>query len=125
LASLFAFGTLASGLCCVSILDPGGPLEPMWRLNPRARQAFSQMGNWAALLLGIVCLACAASAFGFFKGKRWGYGLGITLLIVNLAGDIANYAFGIEPRALAGLPPVLSPGCLSWHCCSGICPRNE
>lgn len=106
LAGLFAFGTLASGLSLVSLLNPGGPLEPMWRLNPRAHEAFSHMGIWAPLLLGIVCLACAASAYGFFRGRRWGFRLGVTLLLVNLTGDLINAALGIEPRAVIGLPVV-------------------
>ncbi len=78
----------------------------MWRLNPRAHEAFSHMGIWAPLLLGIVCLACAASAYGFFRGRRWGFRLGVTLLLVNLTGDLINAALGIEPRAVIGLPVV-------------------
>src|SRR6185295_19556079 len=106
LAGLFAFGTLASGLSVVSLLNPGGPLEPVWRLNPRAHEAFSRMGGWAPLLLGAVCLACAASAYGFFRGRRWGFRLGVTLLLVNLTGDLINAALGIEPRAVVGVPIV-------------------
>jgi hypothetical protein len=112
LAGLFAFGTLASGLSVVSLLNPGGSLEPMWRLNPRAHEAFSHMGIWAPLLLGSVCLACAASAYGFFTGRRWGYRLGVTLLLVNLAGDLVNGALGIEPRAVIGVPIV---ALLLWY----------
>ena len=81
-------------------------LEPMWRLNPRAHDAFAGIGTWAPLLLGTVCLACAASAYGFFTGQAWGYWLGITLLVVNLTGDLVNAALGIEPRAVFGLPVV-------------------
>jgi hypothetical protein len=106
LACLFTFGTLASGLSVVSLLNPVGPLEPMWRLNPRAHEAFSRMGIWAPLLLGIVCVACTASAYGFFTGRRWGYRLGVTLLLVNLAGDLVNAALGIELRAVIGGPIV-------------------
>jgi hypothetical protein len=32
--------------------------------------------------------------------------LGITLLVINLAGDLVNAALGIEPRAVFGLPVV-------------------
>jgi hypothetical protein len=113
LSALFAFGTLASGLSAVSLLFPGGPLEPMWRLNPRAREAFTRMDQpWAPLLLGVVCVACAASAYGFFKRKRWGYRLGIALLLVNLTADLVNAILGIEPRAVLGVPVV---GLLLWY----------
>ncbi len=112
LSVFFAFGTLASGLSAVSLLTPGGPLEPVWRLNPRAHDALAGMGTWAPLLLGAVCLACAAAAYGFFTGRLWGYRLGITLLVVNLAGDLINAGLGIEPRAVVGLPIV---GLLLWY----------
>lgn len=112
LAYLFAFGVLASGLSAVSLLDAGGPLEPMWRLNPRGHEVFSKMGVWAPLLLGVVCLACAASAYGFFKGTRWGFRLGVALLVVNLTGDLINAALGIEPRAAIGVPIV---ALLLWY----------
>jgi hypothetical protein len=112
LSAFFAFGTLASGLSTVSLLTPGGVLEPIWRLNPRAHEAFAGMGTWAPFLLGTVCLACAASAYGFFAGKLWGYWLGITLLVVNLTGDLINAALGIEPRAVVGVPVV---ALLLWY----------
>jgi hypothetical protein len=112
LSALFAFGALASGLSAVSLLTPGGPLEPIWRLKPRAHEAFAGAGTWAPLLLGAVCLACAAAAYGFFTGRLWGYRLGITLLVVNLAGDLINAGLGIEPRAVVGLPVV---ALLLWY----------
>jgi len=106
LGCLFALGTLVSGLSMISLLTPGGALEPMWRLNPRARESFTRMGAWAPLLLGVVSLACAASAYGFVAGKRWGYRLAAGGLLVNLAGDVINAALGIEPRAWVGVPIV-------------------
>ena len=74
------------------------------------------MGTWAPLLLSVVSLACASSAYGFFTGKRWGYRLGITLLLINLAGDFVNAALGVEPRALVGVPVV---ALLLWYLLSG------
>jgi hypothetical protein len=86
---------------------PLGGFAPIrWRLNPRARESFSRMGTWAPLLLGVVCLACLACAYGFFAGKRWGYQLGVGGLLLNLAGDVVNSALGIEPRAVVGVPVV-------------------
>lgn len=112
LACLFALGTLTSGLSAISLLTPGGALEPMWRLNPHARESFARMGAWAPLLLGVVSLACVACAWGFLSGKRWGYRLGVGGLVVHLAGDVINAALGIEPRALVGVPIV---GLILWY----------
>jgi hypothetical protein len=106
LGFFFVFGTFASGLAAISLLFPGGPLEPVWRLNPRAREAFARMGSWPPLLLGVVCVACAFAAYGLFHGRPWGYRLTIVLLLVNLAGDLVNAGLGIEPRAFIGIPVV-------------------
>ena len=106
LAGLFALGVLTSGLSAISLLTPGGPLEPMWRLNPRARAGFSHLGGWAPVLLSLVCLACAACAYGFFRGRRWGYRLGVAGLLVNATADAFNAVSGIEPRAAVGVPVV-------------------
>jgi hypothetical protein len=106
LASLFALGALVSGLSVISLLTPGGALEPMWKLNPRARESFSRMGPWAPILLTVVCFACVACAYGFFAGRRWGYRLGLVGLLINLTGDVVNSVLGIEPRALVGVPVV-------------------
>lgn len=84
----------------------------MWRLNPRGHEAFARMGAWAPLLLSTVCVACAASAYGFFRGRRWGYRLGIALLLINLTGDLVNALLGIEPRAFLGIPVV---ALLLWY----------
>src|SRR5262245_46152637 len=112
LAGLFALGTVASGLSFISLVTPGGFLEPMWRLNPRGHEGFLRMGSWALVLLGIVCVACAACAYGFFTGRRWGYRLGVVGLVVNMAGDVTNAALGVEPRAIVGVPIV---GLVLWY----------
>jgi hypothetical protein len=112
LGCFFAFGTLASGLAVISLLFPRGPLEPMWRINPRGHAGFIRMGLWAFLLLVPVCLACAVAAIGLFRGRRWGYRLAIALLLINLAGDVVNFALGTEPRAAIGIPVV---ALLLWY----------
>ncbi len=106
LAWFFVFGVAMSGLSAVSLLTPGGWLEPMWRLNPRAHGAFAQMGAAAPVMLGVVCAACGACAYGFFTARRWGYVLAVIGLSVQLLASVANAVFGPEPRAWLGVPIV-------------------
>lgn len=115
LSAFFGFGALASGVSAVSLLLPGSALEPLWRLNPRAHRDFVRMDGWSPVLLAVVCLACAAAAYGFVRGRRWGYLLGIVLLVVNLVGELLNVVFGSEPRAIFGLPVV---ALLLWYLAS-------
>jgi hypothetical protein len=106
LAVFFGLGALISLASCVSLLNPGSLLEPMWRLNPRAREAFDRMGPMSLVLLAAVCAACASAAIGLWSGKPWGYRVAVVLLVVNLMGDIINVLFGVEPRAVVGVPIV-------------------
>ena len=107
LAVFFAAGAVISGVSGVSLLTPGGMLDPLWRLNPRAEAAFGAMGGWAPVLLGAVCAACATAAIGLWRLRGWGRWVAIGLLVTNLLGDTANAALGTEPQAAAGIPVVI------------------
>ena len=104
LSFFFLFGVAAGFVALVSLCFPDSFLRHAWRLNPRGHDAFTGMGAWAFLLLGPVCAACLAAAVGLRRGARWGHRLAVTLLAVNLAGDLINVLLGVEPRAAFGLP---------------------
>ena len=93
-----------SGAAGVALLSPGGALEPMWRFNPQAHEGLQRLGHWAIALMGGVSLACALTAFGLWIGARWGQRLALTLLAVNLVGDIGNAVIREDPRTLVGVP---------------------
>jgi len=88
----------------VALLLPGGLLEPMWRLNPRARDNLGRLGPWGIALMFTVSLACALSAVGVWRGAAWGRRLAVAVLVVNLLGDVGSALSGAEPRAAIGLP---------------------
>jgi len=104
----FSAGALISFLSFASLLFPGSFLEPMWRLNPRAREAFAVMGSLSLVLMGAVCLACSLAAIGLWRGRIWGYRLAFSVLAINLVGDIGNVLLGTERRAAIGVPIALA-----------------
>lgn len=108
LSIFFLFGVAMSFNSSVSLLFPGSFLEPMWRLNPRAREGFAGIGVWVVVLMCAVCVACASASVGLWRGARWGYWAAVVLLCINLLGDIANVLLGTEPRAAVGIPIVLA-----------------
>jgi hypothetical protein len=106
LSFLFGLGagaTLASGM---SLLTPGGPLEPMWRVNPGAREAFGRMGLAGPVLMATLSAACASATAGLWRGKPWGYQAAVALLGLNLLTAIANVLTGADPSARIGIPIV-------------------
>ena len=108
LSLFFLFGAGASFVAFISLLFPGSFLEPIWRLNPRARAGLGGMGVWAVILMGSVWLACALAAVGVWRGARWGYWLAVSLLAINLLGDTLNLFLRTEPRAVVGIPIALA-----------------
>ena len=104
---LFVIGTAASLIAVISLTFPGSFLEPVWKLNPHAREGFAGMGGWAVLLMLAVCVACLFTTIGLWRGLRWGYWLAILMLIGNLAGDVIKSIYGTERRAIIGIPIVL------------------
>jgi len=104
LCFFFLFGTVMSGLAAVMLLFPGSVLEPLWRLNPCAREGFAAMGLWAVLLMAVVCVACGAAVLGLQRCKRWGYWTALAILTINLAGDTTNALVAHDWRTLIGLP---------------------
>ena len=104
IAGFFCFGACMSGLAAVMLLFPGGPLDVLWRINPRGHEGFAVMGGWAVLLMVLVCAACIAAAAGLWRCKRWGLFVAIAILSVNLLGDTINAFVLRDWRTLIGLP---------------------
>lgn len=103
---LFVLGTAASLIAVISLSFPNSFLEPVWKLNPHAREGFARLGGWAVVLMTMVCIACLLTAIGLWRRLRWGYWLAIAMLIANLAGDVVNMISGTERRAIIGIPIV-------------------
>ncbi len=109
IAALTVFSFVAAviaGVAAASLACPGGPLEPMWQLNPRGHYVLSLMHGWAVLLLAVVSCASGITGVGLWLARRWGYVLAVAGASIHLVGDILNVVLGIEPRAIIGIPIV-------------------
>ena len=108
LSMFFMAGAVICLVASLSLLLHDSFIEPMWRLNPRARAGFTTMGRWAILLLFTVGIACARAAIGLWRGATYGHRFAIVLIAINLAGDIINTVLGTEQRAIVGVPIALA-----------------
>ncbi|MFL6514814.1 MAG: hypothetical protein ACJ8M1_07310 [Chthoniobacterales bacterium] len=104
LAGFFVFGALMCGLTLFLLTFPGTELDQLWRLNPEARRAFGSLGWLSKLLMTVVGVACGMCAVGLWRGRRWGVLMAMTILSVNIAGDLFNALGRGDYRSLIGLP---------------------
>jgi hypothetical protein len=104
LAAFFLFGATASGISFITLAFPGGPLDTLWRVNPRGHVALRNAGAGAIVLMAVVCGVCALTAWGLWRRARWGYRLAVAMLALNLLGDTMNAFVLGDRRTLIGLP---------------------
>ena len=112
LSAFFMFAFLMASLAFVGLLLPGGPLEPLWRLNPTAHAGLSSMGGWGVGLMLVTAVACGIAAFGLWSRARWGRQVAIILIAVNLVSDLLNALVRGDWRTLIGLP---IGGAVIWY----------
>ena len=104
LALFFAFGTTMCALTIVLLLFPGTTLDSLWHLNPDAHLAFQSIGRWSVLLMAMVGIGCALAAIGLWIRALWGIRLALTILSLNIIGDLFYALVRLDYRALIGLP---------------------
>lgn len=104
LALFFAFGTTMCALTIVLLLFPGTTLDSLWHLNPDAHLAFQSIGRWSVLLMAMVGIGCALAAIGLWIRALWGIRLALTILSLNIMGDLFNALVRHDYRALIGIP---------------------
>lgn len=52
----------------------------------------------------VVGTACCFAAIGLWRGTLWGTRLAITILVVNMIGDLGNALVNYDFKTLIGLP---------------------
>jgi hypothetical protein len=103
-AGFFGFGAMMCALTLALLLFPGSVLDALWRLNPEARLAFQSFGSWSFVVMLTVGTACLFAAIGLWRGTVWGTRLALTILSLNIIGDLVNTLLRHDYRALIGLP---------------------
>src|SRR6266568_2974162 len=78
LTAFFVVGALMAFVAFLGLLLSGGFLEPIWRLNPDAHRALTELGAWGMLLMAVVA--------------------------INLFGDVTNAVTRGDLRTLIGIP---------------------
>jgi uncharacterized membrane protein (DUF2068 family) len=109
IGAFFVFGATMTAYAAVTLLVPGTFLDALWALNKRGHAGLLLLGRTAAVLFVVLCVLMALAAFGWFRRRRWGWVLGVTIIAMNAVGDVVNLARG---EGLKGVVGVLIAGLL-------------
>jgi hypothetical protein len=104
---LGVFFLAAMAMCLatsLSLLFPGTALDAMWRLKPAARADFLPLGAVGPPLFFVLALLMALAGVGLLQGRRWGWGLAIALLTINLFADAGKAIVTANPETAIGVP---------------------
>src|SRR5947199_10573564 len=104
LTAFFVFGALMAFLAFLGLLLSGGFLQLIWRLNPAAYRALTELGAWGMLLMAVVAIACALAGIGLWIQTQWGRRLAVGILAINVLGDVINAVTRGDLRTLIGVP---------------------
>jgi len=99
----FVFGAVMSAYAAITLLVPGTFMDALWALNPRAHAELAKLGHWAAAPFCVLSPALCLAAIGWFRRRRWGWTLGVTILAINMAGDLGQIFFGERWKGVVGV----------------------
>ena len=90
LGCFFTFATAMTGAVSITLFAPGGPLDAMWQIKPHEYEDLLLLRPVSSVGFAALCVAMAATAFGCFRRKRWGWTLAVALFAINALGDAAH-----------------------------------
>ena len=73
-----------------TLLVPGTVLDRGWAVNPEAYSQLRSLGSMMSVPFAFLAIALLVAAIGWFRRRRWGWTLGVTIIAINLTGDLIN-----------------------------------
>ncbi len=103
LGVFFIFGATMAAYAAITLAWPGTPLDALWGLNMRGREGLLWLGRIAAVPFVVLSAALACAAVGWFRRRRWGWVLGVTIIGINMAGDVSQIVLGEQWKGAVGV----------------------
>ena len=91
-----------AALAALTLLFRGTPLDRAWTANPLAYAQFSTHPRRFGSMFVLLSFALTCAAVGWFRLRRWGWRLAITIISIQLAGDVVNLLRGDLLRGITG-----------------------
>ena len=103
IGAFFAFGAAMAAYAAATLLKPDTFLDILWALNKRGHAGLASLGRGAVFLFALLSVLLSLAAVGWLRRKYWGWLLGVTIIAVNVMGDLINGVMGDWLRAPAGV----------------------
>jgi hypothetical protein len=103
IGAFFVFGATTAAYAAVTLLKPGTFLDALWVLNKRGHAGLVLLGRGAVLLFTVLSVLLGLAAGGWFRRKRWGWMLGVTIIAINATGDLINGILGEWLKGAVGM----------------------
>ena len=92
----FFFGATMATYAAVTLAVPGTILDQAWKLNPEGHAQLASLGRIMGVPFLVLATALFLAGVGWFRRHTWGWRLGVTLIAINMAGDLFNLVFRRE-----------------------------
>jgi hypothetical protein len=86
-AVFFAVATFILVGVGAALLLPGSAAEAIWRLYPARRALLMPYRDWLGPGFLLLAVVMVSGSIGCFRGRKWGWGLAVTIFAINGLGD--------------------------------------
>jgi hypothetical protein len=97
------FAAIMASFAGTTLVWRGNTLDRVWTLNPRAYKELAPHGKPAGIPFLVLGVTLAVAGMGWFKRRLWGWRLAVSIIAVQVLGDLVNAFMGDLVRGGVGL----------------------
>jgi len=103
LGVFFFFGSLMAAFAAITLLKPGTFLDQAWKLNMSTHEQMLALGRVVGIPFIVLAVVLFLAGVGWIRRRYWGWVLGVSVIGINLAGDITHFFLGDRLKSVAGV----------------------
>lgn len=97
------FGAVMALFAGITLVRSGTALDSVWSLNPRAYKQLAPLGKTVGLLFLVLSVALGAAGIGWLRRHKWGWGLAMIIISIQVLGNLANALRGQVIQGSVGI----------------------
>ncbi len=115
------FGAAMAALAGTTLIWRGTILDGVWKLNPTGYRQLATLGRSVGIVFLLLSGLMTVAGIGWFRRRRWGWGLAVAIIAVQVLGDLVNFLRGDSIRG--GIGAIIA-GTLLLYLFSGNVRKN-